>query len=83
MEKKEMTTYTSPHTGQTYEIVPTQVWHNEFNENGPYKVWQTEYAFYLNGQKVTWTYDLDETRLAETFGVLEGVYAPWSTSRFD
>jgi hypothetical protein len=44
----------------------------------------TQYNFYREGKLVTFTFDLDEKRLAATFGELEGVYSTAHIgSRFD
>lgn len=79
-----MTSYTSPFTGKVYQIVPNTLWRQAWDDQGnAYKKWYTEYNFYLNDEKVTWTYTLDEAQLDATFGELEGVYAPWFTSARD
>jgi len=81
------TTYTSPHTGKVYDIVEVQesrVDYYEFmNSATKYIRHYTEFQFFYEGKKVTWTYDLDEKRLAATFGEIEGIYAPQYSSRFD
>ena len=80
-------TYTSPHTGKVYDIVEvpqSRVDYREYmNPETKYIRHYTEFQFFYEGKKVTWTYDLNEKKLAETFGEIEGIYAPWSTSRFD
>lgn len=82
--KTQTQTYTSPHTGKTYTVVPVENWRQSWDENGvPYKKYYTEYNFYEGPVKVTWTYDLDEKHLADTFGEIEGVFRPWSTSARD
>jgi hypothetical protein len=48
-----------------------------------YTVEYSQYNFYREGKLVTFTFDLDEKRLSDTFGVIEGVYAPIQSSRFD
>lgn len=79
--------YTSPHTGNVYDIVPTLQTRVAYMEPGNgatrYIREYTQYDFYRNGQQVTFTFDLDEKHLSDIFGEIEGVYAPWSTSRFD
>ena len=82
-----MKTYTSPHTGNVYEIVEvsqSRVDYREFmNPETKYIRHYTQYDFYKDGKRITFTFDLDEKRLSDTFGEIEGVYAsPW-TSRFD
>ena len=76
-----MTTYTSPHTNYTYDVKETEVWWNEFGENGPYKVYKTQYNFHRDGRLVTLTYNTNESYLANHFGVVEGIYtvqsSPW------
>ena len=79
-----MKNYTSPFTGKVYQIVPNTLWRQAWDDQGnAYKKWYTEYNFYLNDEKVTWTYTLDEAQLDATFGEIEGAYAGWTTSRFD
>jgi hypothetical protein len=79
-----MTTYTSPFTGKVYEIVPVQLWRQSWTDQGvPFKNEYTEYQFFFEGKKFTWTYSLDANQLKATFGELEGVYAPWTTSARD
>lgn len=81
------TTYTSPHTGKVYDIVEVQqsrVSYREYmNPATKYIKEYTEFQFFDQGKKVTFTYDLDEKNLANVFGEIEGIYAGWSTSRFD
>ncbi len=82
-----MTTYTSPHTGLIYDVIAekqSRVDYREFmNPETRYIREYTQYNFYRDGKRVTFTFDLDEKRLSDTFGEIEGVYAPWTTSRFD
>ena len=79
-----MTSYTSPFSGKVYQIVPNTLWRAAWDDQGvAYKKWYTEYNFYDENKKVTWTYSLDESTLNATFGELEGVYAPWLTSARD
>jgi hypothetical protein len=82
-----LTTYTSLHSGLTYDVVAetqSRVDYREFmNAETRYIREYTQYNFYREGKLVTFTFDLDEKRLADTFGEIEGVYAPWPTSRFD
>lgn len=81
------TTYVSPHTGKVYDIVEvpqSRVDYHEFmNPATKYICHYTEFQFFYEGKKVTWTYRLDEKYLAEVFGEIEGIYSPWSTSRYD
>ena len=81
------TTYVSPHTGKVYDIVEvpqSRVDYHEFmNPATKYIRHYTEFQFFYEGKKVTWTYRLDEKYLAEVFGEIEGIYSPWSTSRYD
>jgi len=83
----EMTTYTSPHTGLTYEVVAerqSRVDYREFmNPESAYTVEYFQYNFYRDGKLVTFTFDLDEKQLSNKFGVIEGVYAATFSSRFD
>lgn len=81
------TTYTSPHTGKVYDIVEVQEsrvdYHELMNPATKYIRHYSEFQFFYEGEKVASTYRLDEKYLAEVFGEIEGVYSPWSTSRFD
>jgi hypothetical protein len=82
------TTYTSPWTGVTYDIVAvpqSYVDYREFmNPETRYIREYTQYNFYLDGRRVTFTFDLDEKRLSDTFGTIEGVYTTAGVgSRFD
>ena len=87
MMNETLTTYTSPHSGLTYDVVAeaqSRVDYREFmNPETRYIREYTQYNFYRDGKLVTFTFDLDEKRLADTFGEIEGVYAPWPSSRFD
>lgn len=82
-----MQTYTSPHTGITYDVVPVEQSRTDYHVPGygttRYERHYTEYLFYRNGERVTWTYSLDEKHLSDTFGEIEGVYTPWTTSPWD
>ncbi len=82
-----MTTYTSPHSGLTYDVVTekqSRVDYREFMKpESAYTVEYYQYNFYRDGELVTFTFNLDEKRLSETFGVIEGVYAQIESSRFD
>jgi hypothetical protein len=83
----EMTTYTSPHSGLTYDVVTekqSRVDYREFmNPESAYTVEYSQYNFYREGKLVTFTFDLDEKQLSNKFGVIEGVYAAPFSSRFD
>ena len=43
----------------------------------------TQYNFYHDGALVHFCFDLDENRLSDVFGAIEGVYAAPLGSRFD
>ena len=78
------TSYTSPHTGNIYQCVPNTLWRQSWDAEGnPIKSWYTVFQYYLNDKLVTKTLSNDEKYLEGLFGEIEGVYAPWSTSRFD
>jgi hypothetical protein len=84
MEK--ITQYVSPHTGQVYTVTAetqSRMGGNWYAGEPLREVTVTQYNFYRDGHRVTWTYDLGPAHLASTFGELEGVYAPWSTSARD
>ncbi len=88
MEMNEnLTAYTSPHSGLTYDVVAevkSRVDYREFmNAETRYIREYTQYNFYREGKLVTFTFDLDEKRLAATFGELEGYYAGWGLSPRD
>lgn len=80
-------TYTSPHTGRVYTIIAetqSRVDYREFmNPETKYIREYTQYNFFYEGERVTFTFDLDEKRLSDTFGEIEGVYGRPFTSRFD
>jgi hypothetical protein len=76
-----MTTYTSPHTGITYEVKVTEEWYTEFCESGSYKVGRDAYNFYRDGRLVTLTFNTDEVYLDNHFGVVEGVYQILTSAR--
>jgi len=81
--KKE--TYTSPFTGKTYTAFGLTLWRQGWDADGaPEKIWYTEYNWsWCDGGTVLTTFSTDENTLHATFGEYEGVYAPWSTSRYD
>jgi hypothetical protein len=76
-----MKNFTSPHTGHTYEVKENEVWYNEFNENGPQKVYKTEYTFHRDGKLVTLTFNTNESYLNNHFGVVEGIYQIQTSAR--
>jgi hypothetical protein len=79
-----VTYYTSPFSGKTYQVVPNTLWRQAWDSQGnAYKSWYTEYNFYFEDRKVTTTFSLDENCLTGTFGELEGAYAAWATSPRD
>ena len=83
MTMNEVTTYTSP-WGITYDVVAekqSRADYREFmNPATRYMREYVQYNFYRDGKRVTFTFDMDEKRLAETFGEIEGVYgAPFSS----
>ncbi len=84
---KNETAYTSPHSGLTYDVVAeakSRVDYREFmNAETRYVREYTQYNFYREGKLVTFTFDLDEKRLAATFGEIEGYYAGWGLSPRD
>ena len=63
--------YTSPHTGKVYQVMTET------------RTDYTVYNFIDDGKIVTKSFQNDPKYLAGLFGEIEGVYAPWSTSRFD
>ena len=65
------TSYTSPHTGKVYQVT------TETRKD------YTVYNFIEDGKIVTKSFQNDPKYLAGLFGEIEGIYAPWSTSRFD
>ena len=73
--------YKSPHTGIQYEVKEIEVWWNEFGENGPYKVYKSQYNFYREGKLITLTFNTDEVYLDNHFGVVEGVYQILTSAR--
>jgi hypothetical protein len=78
-----MTTYTSP-WGITYDVVAKKQsradYHEFMNPETRYIREYTQYNFYRDGKLVTFTFDLDEKRLVDTFAVLEGhIGAPFSS----
>jgi len=82
------TTYRSPWTGVTYDIVAVPQTRADYHEMGnPATRYLREYTqndFYLDGKLVTFTFDLDEKRLCDIFGEIEGVYSTAGVgSRFD
>jgi hypothetical protein len=82
------TTYTSPWTGVTYDIVAvpqSRVDYHEFmNPATRYIREYTQYTFYQGDKLVTFTFDLDEKHLSDIFGEIEGVYSTAGVgSRFD
>jgi len=81
---ENITSYTSPHSGKIYQVVPNTLWRQAWDDQGKaYKKWYTEYNFYRNGERVTFLYSIDENYLFQIFGEIEGVYAAPETSRFD
>ena len=81
-------TYTSPWTGKVYNIVAvpqSYVDYREFmNPKTRFTREYTQYNFYLDGRRVTFMFDLDEKRLSDTFGIIEGVYSTAGVgSRYD
>jgi hypothetical protein len=81
-------TYTSPWTGTVYDIVAvpqSRVDYREFmNQETRYIHEYTQYDFYLDGKRVTFTFNLDEKLLSDVFGTIEGVYSDAGVgSRFD
>lgn len=79
--------YTSPHTGNVYDIVSVPQSRVDYREPGNgatrYIREYIQYDFYREGERVTFTCNLDEKHLSDRFGEIEGVYTPWATSRFD
>jgi hypothetical protein len=54
------------------------------NPASAYTLEYTQYDFYRDGKRVTFTFDLDEKRLCDIFGEIEGVYSTAGVgSRFD
>jgi len=78
------TFYTSPHTNTIYEVVTNTEWRQNWDANGnAFKDYYNTYSFFLNGKLVTKTLSNEEKYLEQTFGEIEGFYAPWSTSPRD
>ena len=78
------TSYTSPFTGNIYQCVPNTLWRQSWDAQGNrIKSWYTEFQYYLNDNLVTKTLSNEEKYLEQTFGEIEGIYAPWSTSPRD
>jgi hypothetical protein len=85
---KDPATYHSPWTGITYDIVAVPQTRPDYYEMGNpttrYIREYTQYEFYLDGKLVTFTFDLDENRLCDIFGEIEGIYSTGHIgSRFD
>lgn len=82
-----MEIYVSPHTGKQYDVVAVPQSRTDYRVLGDgstmYTRQYTEYRFFHEGKMVTWTFNLDPENLSNTFGEIEGVYAPWETSRWD
>jgi hypothetical protein len=76
-----MKTFTSPHTGYTYEVKESEVWYNEFNESGPFKVYKSQYNFFRDGRLITLTFNTNESYLNNHFGVIEGIYTIPTSAR--
>ena len=68
-----MKTFTSPHTGITYEVKVTEEWYTEFCESGSYKVGRDAYYFYRDGRLVTLTFTMAKQYLSDHFAVVEGM----------
>ena len=73
------TTYRSPWTGIVYDIVAVPQTRTDYHEMGNpetrYIREYTQYDFYRDGKLVTFTFDLDENRLCDIFGEIEGFYS--------
>jgi hypothetical protein len=81
---ENITSYTSPFSGRTYQVGRNTLWHQAWDNQGKaYKKWYTEYNFYRKGRKVVTTFSLEENCLVATFGELEGFYAAQPTSARD
>jgi hypothetical protein len=76
-----MKTYTSPHTGITYEVKETEHWYNEFSESGPIKSGYNQYNFFRDGRLITLTFNTNESYLNNHFGVIEGIYTIPTSAR--
>jgi hypothetical protein len=78
------TFYTSPHTGKVYRCEVNTEWRQNWDANGnAFKDYYNTYSYFEGDKFVTKTLYNDDKSLSTTFGVLEGVYAPWSTSPRD
>lgn len=81
-----MKNYTSPHTGRVYDI-QTETYtrmEGDWYAGEPLReVTVVRYDFYYEGEKITSSWDLNERRLSDWFGELEGVYSAWETSPRD
>ena len=88
MMNENLTAYTSPHSGLTYDVVAEAKSHVDYREfmnaETRYIREYTQYNFYREGKLVTFTFDLDEKRMADRFGEIERVYSTAHiVSRFD
>jgi hypothetical protein len=82
-----MEIYVSPHTGTAYEIVEVPQSRTDYHVPGDgstrYERQYIEYQFFFGGKRITSTYSLGSKYLSDTFGEIEGVYAPWEASPRD
>jgi hypothetical protein len=81
-------TWNSPHTGITYSVYKAVTSYTDFAEMGNPKTAFTRVAprydfFGPGGNRVTFTYDMDQQRLSDHFAYVEGVYSAQVSSRFD
>lgn len=79
-----ITSYTSPFTNTIYQVVTDTEWRQSWDADGnAFRKYYNTYSFFLNGELITKTLHNDEKTLSDTFGEIEGIYAPWSTSPRD
>lgn len=89
MADTKLQTWQSPHTGTVYSVYQAITSRVDYAEPGNPKSAYTRvaprYDFYgPEGNRVTYSYDMDEQRLHEHFAYVEGVYdANLVNSRFD
>ena len=81
-----ITEFTSPFTGNTYEVVANthkRMAADWYNNVPLHEVEVTEYVFSRDGKRAFTTLTLEEDFLNAIVGEQEGIYKGWTTSRFD
>ena len=80
-------TYTSPYTGKTYDVVEVNRSRTDYIEQEgqimPSTRKYVEYQFHFGGRMVTWTYDIKEKTLSDTFAEVEHVFPARNCSPWD